>query len=516
MASSGESDPSFRRVMNGVHTWTGVILGMLLFSIFWTGTLAVFDKEIDQWMMPAIRLQRPVGNVVLDKQRASYAAAVADHAFTWNIVLPNDRLTVVQTLWYGMRGPEYHYDNPETGEELPVVGTLAGSGFLYPFHYSLQLRFLNLGIWLVGLAGMAMMALCVSGVIIHRKIFADFFTFRPQRTSKRAVLDLHNVAGVLGLPFHFVVTLSGLVILYALYFPSGWISAYSGNLRAFNQEAFGSFARAKANQPGSVASLDAMASEVRRLWPDEKLASVTIYYPGDAAAYVEFNTSSAGQVVNSGNTAVFDAATGALLSRRSKLSSVMTAYRFMFGLHIVQFHHWTLRWLYFVLGLAGCVLIGTGSLFWLESRRRRPAGGGFGFRIVEALTIAGISGIIVATFSFFLVNRLLPAAIPNRASVEVWVFFSVWIASLVHAWLRPSRIAWLEQSWSIAVTALAAVLFNAVTTGDNLARALWHSHLHAIAGMDLLLLLGAAVAIFAARRIASSRVDDGAATPFRG
>jgi uncharacterized iron-regulated membrane protein len=42
----------------------------------------------------------------------------------------------------------------------------------------LHLRFQNIGLWLVGLAGMAMMVLCVSGVIIHRKIFTDFFTFR--------------------------------------------------------------------------------------------------------------------------------------------------------------------------------------------------------------------------------------------------------------------------------------------------------------------------------------------------
>ncbi|MBO0223028.1 PepSY domain-containing protein, partial [Vibrio parahaemolyticus] len=74
--------------------------------------------------------------------------------------------------------------------------------------------------WIVGLCGMMMMALCVSGVVVHRKIFADFFTFRPERKIGRATLDLHNVAGVLGLPFHVVISLSGLVILFAIYFPS--------------------------------------------------------------------------------------------------------------------------------------------------------------------------------------------------------------------------------------------------------------------------------------------------------
>ena len=42
--------PSFRASMNLLHTWTGVVLGGVLFAIFWTGTLCVFDREIDRWM----------------------------------------------------------------------------------------------------------------------------------------------------------------------------------------------------------------------------------------------------------------------------------------------------------------------------------------------------------------------------------------------------------------------------------------------------------------------------------
>ena len=45
--------------MNALHTWSGVVLGSLLFVIFWMGTLSVFDREIDRWMMPATRLASP-------------------------------------------------------------------------------------------------------------------------------------------------------------------------------------------------------------------------------------------------------------------------------------------------------------------------------------------------------------------------------------------------------------------------------------------------------------------------
>ena len=40
--------------MAWLHTWGGLIVGWLLFVIFLTGSLAVFDQEIDNWMQPEL------------------------------------------------------------------------------------------------------------------------------------------------------------------------------------------------------------------------------------------------------------------------------------------------------------------------------------------------------------------------------------------------------------------------------------------------------------------------------
>ena len=45
---------TFTQSMAWLHTWAGLIFGWLLFAIFVTGTLAVFDKELDHWMQPEI------------------------------------------------------------------------------------------------------------------------------------------------------------------------------------------------------------------------------------------------------------------------------------------------------------------------------------------------------------------------------------------------------------------------------------------------------------------------------
>ena len=490
--------------MNWLHTWAGVVLGGVLLAIFWMGTLAVFDREIDRWMAPMTRLPLPAETKVsIDALHPTVEAAVAANSPFWSVLFPTERVPAMRVAWRdGEGGLVQRFVDPATGVFLPDAGTLAGTRFLYPFHYMLHIRFEQIGYWIVGLAAMAMLALCVSGVIIHRKIFADFFTFRAERKPRRLILDLHNVTGVLGLPFHFVITLSGLVIFFATYFPSAWQVAYQGDRQAFFADAFGSVRPERTSRPGDVASLDAMAAEARRLWDDGALRYITVRNPGDARSVVQIGRLDEDGVGLSYDVAYFDGTTGKLIDHRTGTPPVMTVQRFIAGLHLIQFRHWSLRWLYFGLGLAGCVLIATGYLFWLESRRKKHAQLGLtGVRVVEGLTIGSVTGIAIATLAFFVVNRLLPLGVAfagyDRAALEIWTFYLVWLATFAHAWLRPGR-AWAGQSWALAGFAGAAVLLNWLTTGDHLVRSLSRQHLWPIAGMDLLLLAGAAVAALTA------------------
>lgn len=498
-------EPTFRASMNWLHTWAGVVLGGVLFAIFWMGSLSVFDHEIDRWMAPLTRLAAMEAPPSLDALRPSLDAAIAPESRSWTASLPTNRQPFVRVGY--ARGGEWitRLHDPASGAALPDPGTLAGTQFLYPFHYSLHIRLAGFGIWIVGLAGMAMLALCVSGVVIHRKIFADFFTFRPRRKSRRVLLDLHNTAGVLGLPFHIAITLSGLVIFGATYFPSGWQAGYK-DIQSYYADAFGSYDRPASGRPGrQMASLDAMAAGAQRMWDGDPPRYVQLVHPGDAAAYVIFDRSSGGRVAALTDAVWFDAATGRLLYRNGPPKPAMTAQRFIAGMHLVQFRHWTLRWLYFAMGFAGCVLIATGYLFWLDSRRVKHAQLGLpGVRIVDGLAVGSVTGIVLATLAFFVANRLLPLGISfagvERAALEIWAFYLLWLIAFAHAWARPRR-AWVEQCRAIALFAITAVLLNWITTGDHPIRSLTHRHLWPIAGMDLLLIAGAAVAALAAHRL---------------
>lgn len=115
-----------------------------------------------------------------------------------------------------------------------------------------------------------------------------------------------------------------------------------------------------------------------------------------------------------------------------------------------------------------------------------------------------------------MVNRLLNnreqfAGISSR-DLEVYAFFGVWLACLLHALIRVFlnkqhgyRKAWPEQCWAIALIAIAAVGLNWITTGDHLLKTLFTHTYWPVATLDLVLVTSAVMAIYAARKLSVIR-----------
>jgi uncharacterized iron-regulated membrane protein len=495
-------EPTFDGMMSALHTWAGVVLGGLLFAVFWMGTLSVFDREIDRWLMPATRVPAGAELGSIDA-RVQQLQQLAPGQQSFSLQPPNARVPVWQLRWEEQGETVLRQVDPHAGEVLAPAGTHGATGFFFPFHFSLLIEWQRVGIWLVGLAGMAMLVLSVTGVLIHGHFFREFFTFRAHKSLSRSALDLHTKMGVLALPFQFIMPLTGLVIFFSIFFPGTWQASYGGDRNTFNREVFGNFQRAKVDQPAALGSLDAMAREAERRWQGGTIGSVRVRNAGDAGAVVEMRRASFQQVALEADPIFFDGVTGQVLSQFQH-PPVGRLQRFLSGMHFVQFDHWPLRWLYFLGGLSGCVLIVTGFLFWLESRRVQHARAGLaGVRVVEALTIGSVTGILTATCAFFLANRVLPAGAWSgglaRERLELWVFYLVWLLTFGHAALRARR-AWGEQCWAIAGLAVAAVLANWVSTGDHVARALARG-VPAVALVDVVLLVAGVSAAALARRL---------------
>ncbi len=485
-------DPGgLRLALNWFHTWFGLFLGGLLFVMFWTGTLAVFDREIDRWMMPATRLAAPPpvsADAILPVLKEDMEGARG-----WRIILPDNRTPVIEAQIRTAQGPQIRrFIDPATLEVLPEQATFGATQFFYPYHFRLNSG--AIGLFVCAFAAIVMVALCISGVIIHRKIFADFFTLRIVRKPQRTTLDLHNLSGVLTLPFLLMISFTGVAIFSYTYLPSAQSIIFGRDPSAM---AAGYFSREAADEPGGVwVSLDLLRDKAAAHWNSDRPKYVQLVHPGDANAYVELRPNSSRTISKSTEAIWFDAATGDLLAA-SPVTATRRTYDFIYGIHLIQFDHWPLRWLYFLSGLAGCGLIATGMLFWVQSHQKRHnkqrARSG---RVVEVFAITSTTGLLIATLGYFIANRLLPPELAGRAAKEVWIFHAVWIASAIHAYLR-GHVAWREQCWIIAAACLSALFLNATTTPDHLLsamrRGLWPT-----AGVDLSLLASAAIATKAA------------------
>ncbi len=536
--------------MTWLHTWFGLVLGYVLMVCFFFGALSVFDREIDRWAIPATRYApQPMpsfDNMLLpilaqlkadEKEFAEVAPKLVD--LSKGPLPPREQLQPDEYFAYtthrdpvlsmgagfllpNPRDPQAHNHvhgfvtiDPRSGATLPAERFhKVGSDFFYPMHYSLHLHWKDLGYWIVGLAALVMLAALVSGVVMHRKIFAEFFTFRPHKHARRSALDLHNLTGVVGLPFHFFFALTGLVIFAGIYLPVSE-TTLRPLAKAYEaaEAARTGLPHARAGVAAPMASVDAMVAEAKLRWaargmPGE-VGYVKMKHVGDTNGTVSIFRAGSDRVALVGYGIHFEAATGKLLREDPPRTVVSAINEFLTGLHLQHFEHWLLRWLYVIGGLAGCACIASGFIFFVDKRKKKHAEtGAGGARVVDALAVTTVTGMVAAAIAILVANRALPESMADRAFWEQAAFWGAWLLALAHAWWRTKPVlqariapAWREQCWAIAALAMLAVLLNWATTGDHLVKTVFTQTYWPVAGLDVSLLATAAIAAFAAQRL---------------
>lgn len=488
---------NLRQAMLWLHSVLGLACAGVLFVAFFMGSLALYDSELDRWMLPQTRLSAPAAELSLDRQIVPEVERLtAGQALEqWYVELPNSRVPVLRLQSWDLQDQgQSQFIDPATGRVVAATSSRGGD-FFYRFHYMLHLQAGSLGLLLVGLASMVGLLVIVAGVLIHVRLFKDFFSFRPDKAPRR-LLDLHNLSGVFALPFFLLILLSGLLISFPQYLPAGLLAAYPEQPGEFASEARDTFNRPPSGQPGRLASLDAMAAQAQAIWQGGEPAFVRVWHPGDAGAYVEISRSLADRLSSDGETLFFDGASGQLL-HQSRLKPAAATYSLLAGLHVAHFQQPLLRALYFLAGISGCLMLASGLLYWIEKRRLRLPEGRAGLRLMQVLAVSLITGLPLATLAMLAANRLLPATLAQRASWEVWLFFAAWLAAALHSSLSvyrsEHRAPWRAQCGLVALLALAALLLNGLTTGDYLWRTLGQGQ-WAVAGVDGVLLLVAGLA----------------------
>lgn len=508
---------TFRQSIAALHTWAGLLVGWVLFFVFLTGTFGYVRAEVDQWMRPeqrAVSAFPPAAHLLRLAERRLDATAPAD-AELWFINLPGGRGNAEFRVGWRARskGDEgvgafgSETLDPRTG--LPITGRVRETGggeTLFAMHYQLHYIPYEAAIRIVGVCAMFMLVAILTGIVAHKKIFRDFFTFRPGK-GQRSWLDGHNLLAVAALPFHLMITWSGLIFFLFAYMPLGVAALYPNHQardRAFAQ-AYG-FARSDhegAGRSGApLVALMPLLNEAEADWGPRKVSSVIVENPGRDDALVTLQSIETG-LERRGLSLRFNGATGQLLNDArqtapGKFSAVML------GLHEGRFAAPALRLLYVAAGLAGTAMVATGLLLWSTKRKAKLAANGkphAGMLAVDVLNLGTIIGLPIGIAAYFWANRLLPVGMEGRAAWEVHTMFMTWGFTYIFAVWRPFERAWPELCWLAAGAYALIPIFNALSTTCGLIPSLlardW-----VLAGFDLSALAASVFFAFLARNTA--------------
>ncbi|WP_020211067.1 PepSY-associated TM helix domain-containing protein [Gilvimarinus chinensis] len=456
---------AFQQSMTWLHTLSTLLLIWILFAIFFAGTLAFFRVEITHWMQPESHASAPSEKslqVALD-----YLTEHAPNAKSWQISLPDSRTRTTGLSWENYneerqrrRGPR-EIINADSGEPIKSRET-AGGGFLYRFHFELYHIPRGIARLLVGIATMMMFVGIITGLFTRRKLFAHFFTYRPGK-NLLSWIDAHVVTGLMALPFHIMITFSGLIL-----FSNILLFLNTDDNRGRFDRGRDNALAAKEIAPPTVDNwqpkISAMIAHAQQQWSQE-VSNIRIDNPrqSDARFSVESGTQDSLTAGRNGHASMSFNYDGQPIEHHAaeKADNVISAtYSSLRQLHEAHFADTTMRWLFFFCGVLGTFMVASGAILWVIKRARQQLGK-FGVELVSALNVGGIAGLICATGSLFWANRFLPVGIVERRDWEINVFFIIWGICLLYAVFFRHR-----KGWS-ALLALASVLYISIPLLDQ-------------------------------------------------
>ncbi|MET1756313.1 PepSY-associated TM helix domain-containing protein [Novosphingobium sp. RD2P27] len=505
---------SFRQSQAGLHTWSGLLLGWVLFLVFVTGTVAFWREGMNRWMRPELaRVEQPM-QVLAGAQR--FLQGKAPDAKSWFIPIATESSPGAQVFWQ---------PQPKEGEAprrrgrrdtqaligadgLPaLVRETRGGEFFYRFHFDLHYMPVIWARWLVGFAAMMMLVAILSGIVTHKKIFRDFFTFRRKK-GQRSWLDGHNATAVLALPFHLMITYTGLVTLMALLMPWAVVANYTDETKLFETLFPQAEAVERSGKPAPLVDLRTLVRDAEtRL--GGTVGSISVSEPGDASARVTMYRAPSSMLSSRPPSLAYDGVSGRLLWQSPVHGAASLTAGTMIGLHAGRYADTLLRWIYFLCGTAGSLMVASGMVMWTVKRREKlpdPEDPHFGFRVVERLNVATIAGFPLGMGCMLWANRLLPVGMADRAEWEIHTLFLAWLAAFAVSLLRRPAASWVALLGATGLLLGLLPLYNMIATDKGLVAALALGDLLFV-GVDLTLLVFGAAFLLVARRVARFRTE---------
>jgi len=416
--------------LTNAHAWVGLVISTALFIVFLAGSFSLFRDNIAQWEMdPHLSLNTTEINVSADQVIQSVVTEYnLKETHYFRLFFPTTLKPYYQVSFedHGENGEEVYRGlvvSAQTGEIVANDYNFTFADFLYRLHVDLKIP--TIGKYLVGIVTLFFFVALISGVVIHwRKIAKNFFLYRKDKT-KDKYLDGHNLIGVMGLPFHIMYAITGLIFNLVIVYQIAYaLVLYGGDQTALLKDAgYNQPHIAEIGKHIEMRGFDDFYQRAKDTLDEEKLNFLAVEHFGDESAMVSFGASDS-SAFGIRKEVIYRVSTGEqlYLTLDNYNNAVRSGLRFLQSLHFGDFAGYGLRIVFFILGIGTCYIILTGNLMWLAKREKNKRQSKRGLHVVRAITSGGFIGSMAGVATSFLAARILAPDMINRSEMVQNVF----------------------------------------------------------------------------------------------
>ncbi|MEM8836471.1 MAG: PepSY-associated TM helix domain-containing protein [Pseudomonadota bacterium] len=457
-----------------LHSLIGIAFGWMVFVVVFSGIPALFYEEMKTWEDPANRIvlqQEPIELLPLLENLIEEEAKGKEIESIFSL------LPTAMHPFYELR---LRAEDPQTGDHIELVRKWnpndgmpiaeRGEGFstwLTDFHRNFMIEG-TVGRALVGLVGVFLLISVVTGVLTHRKMIAEMFTWRLDRSVRLKWQDTHKILGLWGLPYAAMIAFTGAFLgLLVIMLPATALLVFNGDREAIGDALSGPpvVETGVMSEMHLFNPLRERAAEAVGRMPER----LTIQRWGDESAHYVFLYKIEGHLLRYGSYVVSGSSGDFIENRLTQGPGA--AWRVVSSitpLHYATYGGIWLKVLYAVLAVGLCVVIATGSMMWLERRLHGNEGrwSNTTYRILGHLTTGIMTGVILTSAALFHVDTVISVDPENRL---FWIgvsYFSIWILAIGYTLLRRNDYRACREILAASALFLVAIpLSNAVFKG---------------------------------------------------
>lgn len=512
-----------------IHSWVGIVAGLALFIAFYAGAITMFEEPLQRWASAPTELSPPPAldrtPELIDKVLVAHPEARA--SFKVHLLTGPEQPARVSWTTGTRRapGPTYFASlAPDGALQVTTKEPSPVAQLVDVLHQQVGLPFDHeIAMPIMGVIALLYAVAIVSGVIcLLPSLIKDLFALRLGKNLKRMWLDLHNVLGLFSLPFHIIMALTAVIFAFhdQFYMAQGAVQQIGSPVKAER--------RGGPPGGGAKAPVPELAVVKAVLPPAELVARVERQMPGFTLHGFSYDYNEKegphGHIIGSdprygvrGPTyglGEIDTRTGRIIEadylpgRQDGWAATITSF---FALHFGSYGGSTIRWGYFILGLAGAFLFYSGNLLFIESRRKKARRNSQpeqtrANHVLGALTTGVSLGCIIGISLTIAAAKWLPGDVDG----ELWhklVYYGAFLTAVGWAFLRGAArsgyellIASSAATAAIPLTSLYAMLTDSAW---NHAGSSWLIDLTAVVGAFAF----AVMAAFSLKRARTGIID---------